>query len=189
MNTKTHTQTFNDLLPACSAELQEYTQCLYNKYGGSSLGIEANDLFNDVIAKLAKQSHPVKIRGQLFGLVKTVTMNWMRDLRRKRNVRDKFTSLPPPSWDFSLGVDWIETLPSEATSPLEHVALSDMIQEIGKAAEEDPKIALLFKTLCEFVEQGEETSVVNLSKHLHLPSKQVTKSLGKLRSVARAVSR
>ena len=187
MNDKTPTQTFNDLLPACCADLREYTQTLYHSYGGASLGIEADDLFNDVIAKLAERNYPVKSRGYLFGLVKQVTIHWMSDLRRKRNFREKFISLPPPTWESSLGEDWIETLPTMAASPCEQVDLSDIIQEIGKAAEEDPKIALLFKTLCEFVEQGEETSVVNLSKHLHLPSKQVTKSLGKLRSVARAV--
>jgi len=188
MNNKNHTQSFNELLPTCFADLREYTHGLYNSHGGWGLGIEPDDLFNDVVAKLATRNYPVKDRHQLFGLMKQVTIRWMSDLRRKKYLRDKFTSLPPPPWDSSLEGDWIETLPSNAASPLEQVDWSDLIAEIKKAAEDDPKLALLFKTLCEFVEQGEETSVVNLSNHLKLPSKQVSKSLGKLRSVARGVA-
>ena len=187
MNDTTPTQTFNDLLPACCADLREYTQTLYYSFGGARLGIKADDLFNDVIAKLVARNPPVNDRHQLFGLLKVASLNRMTDLWRKKSTRDKYISIPMPIRGRPMDEGPMERVAAKQLSPAQQVGLNDQIEVLKERAAEDPDLAILFQAFSDLVEQGEPTSVLNISNQLKRPYNQVANSIERLRTIARRV--
>jgi hypothetical protein len=180
-------KSFTELLPACRAELQNHVQYLHSKNSGWRLGIDSGDLFHDVVVKLSSINPLVVSRNALFDLVGKVALNRLRDLGRRHAVRQKFLSVPMPTRSRPVPGGSIESVASKGHSPAELAELKDQVAVIRASVEDDPHLARLFQKFAELVDMGEATSTENLSRHLHVPSKQVLGSIKHLRSVARRV--
>jgi len=181
-------KTFNQwLLPKCEAEMRKYTQYLFHQHKGEALGIDSGDLYNDVIAKLVARNPPVNDRHQLFGLLKVASLNRMTDLWRKKSTRDKYISIPMPIRGRPMDEGPMERVAAKQLSPAQQVGLNDQIEVLKERAAEDPDLAILFQAFSDLVEQGEPTSVLNISNQLKRPYNQVANSIERLRTIARRV--
>jgi DNA-directed RNA polymerase specialized sigma24 family protein len=188
-NINTKDKTFSQWISEdqIEANLRRHITFLHGKNKWGRYGLDSRDLFHDVFVKLHRHNHPIPSRGKLFSLVSTTALNHLMDLSKKHSFRSAFFSKPMPTRPRPLPGSTLETVAAREPSPDKQAALRDEVEAIGKAAAQDPELALLFETISDLVGRGEATSVVNIGRTLNLPYKQAAKSIGKLRSLARGM--
>jgi cyanate lyase len=81
----------------------------------------------------------------------------------------------------------METVASKLPSPSTEIESVDLITVIGNTLRQDSKLDLLFQEIVQLTGSSEPVTTAKLASSLHLPRKQVTQSLAKLRSVVRRI--
>jgi len=182
-------KSFNEWLSESKieADLRRHVQRLHSKSNAWRYGIESGDLYHDVIVKLKRHSHLIPSQGKLFSLVGTTAVNHLIDLSEKHSFRSAFFSKPMPTRLRPLPGSSMETVASKLPSPATEIESVDLITVIGNTLRQDSKLDLLFQEIVQLTGSSEPVTTAKLASSLHLPRKQVTQSLAKLRSVVRRI--